>query len=68
MIGGSFPRLKDPLTFEELGEREVILKLMVLLYNCQMYQLGINQIMSSFYEKMGYFGHTRINDDANGLL
>ena len=26
MIGGSFPRLKDPLKFEELDERKVYFK------------------------------------------
>ena len=68
MIGGSFPRLKDPLKFEEFGERKVILKLMVLLYNYQTSQLGINQIMRSFCQKMGYFGHARIDNDANVSL
>ena len=68
IIRVSFSRLKYPLKFEELGERDVILKLMVLLYNYQMSQLGINQITSSFCEKTGYFVHTGINDDANGLL
>ena len=33
MIGGSLPRLKDPLKFEELDERKIILKQMILLYN-----------------------------------
>ena len=68
MIGGSFPRLKDPLKFEELGEKKVILKLMVLLYNYQTSQLDINQIMSSFCEQTGYFGHAGIGDDVNGLV
>ena len=50
MIQGSFPRLKDPLLFEEHGDRKVILRLMVHLYNFQTAQVGINQIMNSFYK------------------
>ena len=61
-------KMKRLPQFEELGERKVILKLMVLLYNYQTSQLGINQIMSSFCEKTGYFVHTGINNGANGLL
>ena len=33
MIEGQFPRVKDPLIFEECGERNVVLCLLTLLYN-----------------------------------
>ena len=68
MIGGSFPILKDPLRYEEIGERKVVLSLMVYLYNFQTSQIDINQIMSSFYEKTGYVGHNGIVDDTNRLF
>ena len=68
MIGGSFPRLKDPLVFEEEGDRLVILRLMANLYNFQTSQMGINQIMNSFTEKNGYFGHADIAANANGMV
>ena len=35
MIQGQFPQLRDPMIFEEFGEKRVILNLMVLLYNYQ---------------------------------
>ena len=68
MIQGSFPRLKDPLLFEEKGGRKIILRLMVHLYNFQTSLVGINQIMNSFMEKTGHFGDMHITDNANNLL
>ena len=44
----SFPRLKDPLMYEERGERKVILQMMVLLYNFRASTVGQNEIQSSF--------------------
>ena len=68
MIEGSLPRLKDPLLFEEQGDCKVILRLMVHLYNFQTAQVGINQIMNSFYEKNGHFGGATITANANGMI
>ena len=65
MIQGSFPRLKDPLYYEEGGDRMAILRLMVHLYNFQTAQVGIHQIMNSFMEKMMHFGHDAIEETAN---
>ena len=48
MIQGQFPRVKDKLRFEEWGERKVILRLMVHLYNFQTDQVGMNQILNTF--------------------
>ena len=42
MIEGSFPSLKDPLLFEEMIYRKIILHLMVYLYIYQTSQVGIN--------------------------
>ena len=69
MIGGSFPRLKDALAYEENNDRKVILRLMVHLYNFQCSEIGINQILNSFCEKSGHFAHLNsIGDNANNLL
>ena len=51
MIQGQFPRLKDPLQLEEFGERKVVLKLMVLLYNYQTSKVGMNQILNTFMSR-----------------
>ena len=68
MIQGQFPRLKEPLAYEEQGERKVILQLMILLYNYQTSKVGINQILNTFMveekEKQTFFGR-EISADAN---
>ena len=69
MIQGQFPRLNDPLKYEENGERKVILRLMTLIYNFQTRFVGINQILNSFMEKdTGFFQHEGITLDANDYL
>ena len=55
MIQGITPRLKDPLRFDEIGERDVILRVMVHLYNFHTAVIGIKQIMNLFTEKNPYF-------------
>ena len=45
---------KDPLQFDELGERNVILCLMVHLYNFHTAIIGINQIMNLFTKTNTY--------------
>ena len=42
----SFPRIQDRFLYEEYGERKIILKMMVLLYNVRARKVGINQIKS----------------------
>ena len=51
IIQGKFPRIKDPISYEERGERKVILRLLVNLYYFQTSQVGISQIINSFLEK-----------------
>ena len=48
-LQSSFPRLKDRIRYEESGERRVILKLMVLLFNLRSRRVGINQILNTYY-------------------
>ena len=53
----SFPRIKDRLSYEERGERRLILTLCVLLFNVRARLVGINQIRNT------YMPH--LNADAN---
>ena len=47
-IQGAFPRLKDHITYEENGERGIILKLLPLLYNLRCNRVGLNQIRNTY--------------------
>ncbi len=40
----SFPRIKELFIYEEQGEQQIVMKLLVLLYNMQAQMVGINQI------------------------
>ena len=44
----SFPRLKDRFIHEENGERRIIMKMSLLLYNLRARRVGINQIRSVY--------------------
>ena len=68
MIQGTFPRLKESLFYEEKGDRHVILRLMVNLYNFTCTNIGINTIQNSYMDKTNYFGHAEIAECANGML
>ena len=48
-LQASFPRLKDRLKYEEMGERKIVLSLIVLLYNYRASCVGFNQIRTTFY-------------------
>ena len=53
MLQGQFPRMKDPLCFEELGDRRIIIHLFVNLYNYQCSKvLGHNQILTVFMKRL----------------
>ena len=47
-LQASFPRLKGRFIFEKFGERRVILKMMVLLYNLRARMVGINKIRNTY--------------------
>ena len=53
----SFPRVKERFVYEERGERRLVLKMFVLLYNMHARMVGINQI------RITYMKH--IERDAN---
>ena len=48
----SFPRLKDRFIYEERGERRIMLKLMVLLFNMRAQMVGINQIRNVYMPQL----------------
>ena len=60
------------MPYEEIGERKVILKLMVLLYNFSASKVGINEILNTFMmEKTNYYGNRAshgIPIDGNSFL
>ncbi len=44
----SFPRIRDRFVYEERGERRIVLKMFVLLYNLRARMVGINQIRNTY--------------------
>ena len=44
----SFPRMKDPIQYELEGERRIILRLIVYLFNFRTRVVGCNQIRYKF--------------------
>jgi hypothetical protein len=44
----SFPRIRDRFVYEERGERRIVLKMFVLLYNMRARMVGINQIRNTY--------------------
>ena len=51
-LQASFPRLKDRLPYEEVGERRVILRLIALLYNFRASTVGFNQIQTTYMPQL----------------
>ena len=74
MIQCAFPRLKDSLQYKEEGDRKIILRLMVHIYNFQTYNVGHNIILNSYMHKQSiyksyYYQYADgISPDANHLL
>ena len=52
VLQASFPRLKDRFVYEERGERRIVLKMMVLLYNMRARMVGINQILNTYMPRL----------------
>ncbi len=57
----SFPRVKDRFVYEERGERRIVLKMFVLLYNIHARMVGINQIRNTY---MKYHLERDANEDV----
>jgi hypothetical protein len=51
-IQSSFPRLKDRFVYEENGERKLMLKMMILLYNLRARKVGINQMRNTYMQAL----------------
>ena len=47
-LQGAYPRLKDPLQYEEYGRRNEILEMFALLYNFRTRMVGLNHIRSTY--------------------
>ena len=47
-LQGPFPRPKERFIYEEKGERDLMLKLIVLIYNFRVNTVGINQIRNTY--------------------
>ena len=62
MIQSSFPRLKEPLRYEEEGNRFLILHLMVNLYNYHTVMMGCNSIFNSYMTNDDGFSGYDIDD------
>jgi hypothetical protein len=48
VVQTSFQRLKDRFAYKERGQRRIVLKMFVLLYNMQLRMLGLNQIQNTY--------------------
>ena len=59
-LQSSFPRLKDRFIYEEFGERRLIMKMCLLLYNLRARRVGINEIKNTYMPAL--------NTDANELF
>ena len=44
----SFPRVKDRIEFESIGQRKLMMKVMILLFNLHARRVGINQILNIY--------------------
>ena len=59
MLQASFPRIRSALPCEEDGEREIILRVMILLHNFAAESMGLNQIFNSFMQNPNsYYSYT----------
>ena len=56
----SFPHLKDRIIYEDIGERKVIMKMIIVLYNLKAQCVGINQILNMYMPEL--------ERDANALF
>ena len=60
-LQASFPRLKDRFVYEERGERRIVLKMMVLLYNMWARMVGINQILNTYMPRLMWDANEDVN-------
>eukprot|EP00536_Pseudo-nitzschia_multiseries_P015381 jgi/Psemu1/42353/gm1.42353_g len=74
IIQGGFPRMKDSILLEETGDRKIILKLLVCLYNFQTAKIGINTILNTILntymsQTEGFFSYNLVpSETANDVF
>ena len=69
MIQGQFPRMKEPIAHEEMGERRLLKHLMVLLCDCQTSTVSINQMLNvHMSQDEGFFLHQSMSTHATALF
>ena len=69
MIQAQFPRMKEPIACEEMGERWLLQHLMVLLHNCQTSMVSINQTLNvCMSQDEGFFSHQSTSAHATALF
>lgn len=59
MFQASFPRVKDRFSYEEDGERKIIMKSLFLTYNFRARLVGINQIKTHYMAYLNANANTR---------
>ena len=52
-LQSSFPWIKDRFVYEEEGERRIMFKMIILLYNLQARIVGINHIKNVYMPLLG---------------
>ena len=69
MIQAQFPRMKEPIACEEMGERRLLQHLMVLLCNCQTSTVSIDQMLNVCVSRNeGFFSHKSTSNHATALF
>ena len=53
----SFPRVKDRFIYEETGERQIVLVMMVMLFNYSSIKVGITQIKNVYMKPLEVIGN-----------
>ena len=61
-IQSLFPRLKDQFVYEEGSEQQIVLKMIVLMYNLCEHLVGINQIRNVYLACLSVDANQEINN------
>ncbi len=59
----SFPQVKDQFVYKEQGERQLMMKMLVHLYNLHAIIVGINQIQNFYIPNLEHCGNALIHND-----
>ena len=53
-IQASFLQVKDQFIYKEQGEQQIVMKMLVLLYNMRAQMVGINQIQNTYMQNFNH--------------